>query len=46
VTVCHSKTRDLPDVVGRADIVVAAVGRPEMIKGAWIRPGAWSSTSA
>ncbi len=40
VTVCHSKTRDLPDVVGRAEIVVAAVGRPEMIKGAWIRPGA------
>jgi len=40
VTVCHSKTRDLADVVGRADIVVAAVGRPEMIRGAWIRPGA------
>ncbi|MEA2698742.1 MAG: methylenetetrahydrofolate dehydrogenase / methenyltetrahydrofolate cyclohydrolase [Myxococcales bacterium] len=40
VTVCHSKTRDLPDVIGRADVVVAAVGRPEMVKGAWIRPGA------
>lgn len=40
VTVAHSRTRDLPDVVRRADIVVAAVGRPEMIKGSWIRPGA------
>ena len=40
VTVCHSKTRDLADVVGRADVVVAAVGRPEMVRGAWIKPGA------
>ena len=40
VTVAHSRTRDLPDVVRRADIVVAAVGRPEMIKGDWIKPGA------
>ncbi len=40
VTVCHSKTRDLPAVVRRADVVVAAVGRPEMIKGDWIQPGA------
>ena len=40
VTVAHSKTRDLPSVVRRADIVVAAVGRPEMIKGDWIKPGA------
>ena len=40
VTVCHSKTRDLADVIGRANVVVAAVGRPEMVKGAWIRPGA------
>lgn len=40
VTVAHSKTRNLPDVVRRADIVVAAVGRPEMIKGDWIKPGA------
>jgi methylenetetrahydrofolate dehydrogenase (NADP+)/methenyltetrahydrofolate cyclohydrolase len=40
VTVCHSKTRDLPGVIGRADLVVAAIGRPEMIKGAWIKPGA------
>jgi methylenetetrahydrofolate dehydrogenase (NADP+)/methenyltetrahydrofolate cyclohydrolase len=40
VTVAHSRTRDLPDVVRRADIVVAAVGRPEMVKGDWIKPGA------
>ena len=40
VTVAHSKTHDLPDVVRRADIVVAAVGRPEMIEGEWIKPGA------
>jgi len=40
VTVAHSRTRDLPGVVRRADIVVAAVGRPEMVKGDWIRPGA------
>lgn len=40
VTVAHSRTRDLPQVVKRADIVVAAVGRPEMIKAEWIKPGA------
>jgi methylenetetrahydrofolate dehydrogenase (NADP+)/methenyltetrahydrofolate cyclohydrolase len=40
VTIAHSRTRDLPAVVRRADIVVAAVGRPEMVKGDWIRPGA------
>jgi len=40
VTVCHSKTRDLPAVVRRGDLVVAAVGRAEMIKGDWIKPGA------
>ncbi len=40
VTIAHSKTRDLADVVRRADIVVAAVGRPQMIKGDWIKPGA------
>ncbi|MFP5396493.1 MAG: bifunctional methylenetetrahydrofolate dehydrogenase/methenyltetrahydrofolate cyclohydrolase FolD [Alphaproteobacteria bacterium] len=40
VTIAHSRTRDLPDVVRRADIVVAAVGRPEMVKGDWIKPGA------
>ena len=40
VTVAHSRTRDLPEVVRRADIVVAAVGRAEMVKGEWIKPGA------
>jgi methylenetetrahydrofolate dehydrogenase (NADP+)/methenyltetrahydrofolate cyclohydrolase len=40
VTVCHSRTRDLPDIVRRADIVIAAIGRPEYIKGSWIKPGA------
>lgn len=40
VTVAHSRTKDLPAVVRRADIVIAAVGRPEMIKGDWIKPGA------
>ncbi|HCQ65366.1 MAG TPA: bifunctional methylenetetrahydrofolate dehydrogenase/methenyltetrahydrofolate cyclohydrolase FolD [Rhodobacteraceae bacterium] len=40
VTVAHSRTKDLPDVVRRADIVVAAVGRPEMVTGDWIKPGA------
>jgi methylenetetrahydrofolate dehydrogenase (NADP+)/methenyltetrahydrofolate cyclohydrolase len=40
VTVAHSRTRDLPDVVRRADIAVAAVGRPEMVRGDWIKPGA------
>ncbi len=40
VTICHSRTRDLPDVVRRADILVAAVGRPRMVKGDWIKPGA------
>ncbi len=40
VTIAHSRTKDLPDVVRRADIVVAAVGRPEMIPGDWIKPGA------
>ena len=40
VTVAHSRTRNLPEVVRRADIVVAAVGRAEMVKGDWIKPGA------
>jgi methylenetetrahydrofolate dehydrogenase (NADP+) / methenyltetrahydrofolate cyclohydrolase len=40
VTVAHSKTRDLPALCRTADILVAAVGRPEMIKGDWIKPGA------
>ncbi|WCM26197.1 bifunctional methylenetetrahydrofolate dehydrogenase/methenyltetrahydrofolate cyclohydrolase FolD [Sphingomonas sp. QA11] len=40
VTVAHSRTKDLSSIVCRADIVVAAVGRPEMIRGEWIKPGA------
>jgi methylenetetrahydrofolate dehydrogenase (NADP+)/methenyltetrahydrofolate cyclohydrolase len=40
VTVAHSRTKDLPDVVRRSDIVVAAVGRPELIRGSWLKPGA------
>ncbi len=40
VTVAHSRTRDLPEVVRRGDIVIAAVGRPEMVRGDWIKPGA------
>ncbi len=40
VTIAHSKTKDLPAVCRRADILVAAVGRPGMVKGDWIRPGA------
>jgi methylenetetrahydrofolate dehydrogenase (NADP+)/methenyltetrahydrofolate cyclohydrolase len=39
VTIAHSRTRDLPEVVRRADIVVAAVGRPQMVKGDWLKPG-------
>ena len=40
VTLAHSRTRDLPSVVRRGDIVVAAVGRPEMVRGDWLKPGA------
>ncbi|RDE09180.1 bifunctional methylenetetrahydrofolate dehydrogenase/methenyltetrahydrofolate cyclohydrolase FolD [Pelagibacterium lacus] len=40
VTVAHSRTRDLPALVGRADIVVAAIGKPEFVRGEWIKPGA------
>jgi methylenetetrahydrofolate dehydrogenase (NADP+)/methenyltetrahydrofolate cyclohydrolase len=40
VTIAHSRTRDLPAVVRRADLVVAAVGRAEMVRGGWIKPGA------
>ena len=40
VTIAHSRTKDLPDVIRRADIVIAAVGRPEMVVGDWIKPGA------
>ena len=40
VTIAHSKTRDLPAVCRRADILIAAIGRPEMVRGDWIKPGA------
>jgi methylenetetrahydrofolate dehydrogenase (NADP+)/methenyltetrahydrofolate cyclohydrolase len=40
VTICHSRTVDLPQKVAAADVVIAAVGQPEMIKGAWIKKGA------
>jgi methylenetetrahydrofolate dehydrogenase (NADP+) / methenyltetrahydrofolate cyclohydrolase len=40
VTIAHSKSKDLPGIVRNADLVIAAVGRPEMVKGDWIKPGA------
>jgi methylenetetrahydrofolate dehydrogenase (NADP+)/methenyltetrahydrofolate cyclohydrolase len=40
VTIAHSRTRDLPAVARRADILVAAVGQPEMVRGSWVKPGA------
>lgn len=40
VTICHSRTVDLPGIVATADIIVGAVGKPEFIKGEWIKPGA------
>jgi methylenetetrahydrofolate dehydrogenase (NADP+)/methenyltetrahydrofolate cyclohydrolase len=40
VTLAHSRTQDLPGEIGRADVLVAAIGKAEMIKGAWIKPGA------
>src|SRR3954470_11973621 len=40
VTTCHSRTRDLADVCRRADILIAAVGRPEMVRGEWVKEGA------
>jgi methylenetetrahydrofolate dehydrogenase (NADP+)/methenyltetrahydrofolate cyclohydrolase len=40
VTICHSLTRELPEIVRRGEVVVGAVGKPELIKGRWIRDGA------
>ncbi len=40
VTLCHSRTRDLAEAVASADIVIAAIGKPGLVKGAWIKPGA------
>jgi methylenetetrahydrofolate dehydrogenase (NADP+)/methenyltetrahydrofolate cyclohydrolase len=41
MTICHSRSRDLPSIVRKADILIAAVGRPRMVKGDWIKPGAY-----
>jgi 5,10-methylene-tetrahydrofolate dehydrogenase/methenyl tetrahydrofolate cyclohydrolase len=41
VTVCHSRTKDLPAVCRSADVLIAAIGRAEMIRGSWIKPGAY-----
>ena len=40
VTICHSRSRDLPGIVRRADVLIAAVGRAEMVRGDWVKPGA------
>mmetsp|Transcript_55385 Transcript_55385/g.92038 ORF Transcript_55385/g.92038 Transcript_55385/m.92038 type:complete len:117 (+) Transcript_55385:654-1004(+) len=40
VTICHSRTEDLPGVVREADILIAAVGKAEIVKGSWVKPGA------
>jgi methylenetetrahydrofolate dehydrogenase (NADP+) / methenyltetrahydrofolate cyclohydrolase len=40
VTICHSRTKDLPAVVRSADVLIAAVGRPQMVRGDWVKPGA------
>ncbi|MEN6435240.1 MAG: bifunctional methylenetetrahydrofolate dehydrogenase/methenyltetrahydrofolate cyclohydrolase FolD [Anaerolineaceae bacterium] len=40
VTICHSRSKNLPDIVRGADVLVAAVGRPEMVKADWVKPGA------
>lgn len=40
VTVCHSRTKNIPEIVGRADIVVAAIGKTEFVRGEWLKPGA------
>lgn len=40
VTICHSRTQDLPNIIHRADILIAAIGKAEMVRGDWIKPGA------
>ncbi len=40
LTICHSRSRDLANIARRADILVAAVGRTEMVRGDWVKPGA------
>jgi len=39
VTVCHSRTANIPEIVGRADILIAAIGKPEFVRGEWLKPG-------
>jgi methylenetetrahydrofolate dehydrogenase (NADP+)/methenyltetrahydrofolate cyclohydrolase len=41
VTICHSKTQNLPDVVREADVLIAAIGRARFVKGSWVKPGAY-----
>ena len=41
ITICHSRTKDIPEITREADVLVAAIGRPEMVKGDWIKPGAY-----
>jgi methylenetetrahydrofolate dehydrogenase (NADP+)/methenyltetrahydrofolate cyclohydrolase len=40
VTICHSRTRELAEVCAGADVLIAAIGKPEMVKGDWVKPGA------
>lgn len=40
VTICHSRTKNIPEIVGRADIVIAAIGKTEFVRGDWLKPGA------
>jgi 5,10-methylene-tetrahydrofolate dehydrogenase/methenyl tetrahydrofolate cyclohydrolase len=39
VTVCHSRTKNIPEIIGRADILIAAIGKPEYVRGEWLKPG-------
>jgi 5,10-methylene-tetrahydrofolate dehydrogenase/methenyl tetrahydrofolate cyclohydrolase len=41
ITICHSRTKDIPEITRQADVLVAAIGRPEMVRGDWIKPGAY-----
>jgi methylenetetrahydrofolate dehydrogenase (NADP+) / methenyltetrahydrofolate cyclohydrolase / formyltetrahydrofolate synthetase len=40
VTICHSRTPDIPAIIGEADILIAAIGKPLFVKGEWLKPGA------
>jgi len=41
VTICHSKTHDLPSITRQADVLIAAIGKAEMVRGDWVKPGAY-----